>query len=293
MLYERGVKRMSSRSCQALVIAVALAVVGAEVAVAQKLPSDFVAAYGPALEAMRNAYSHGTVQGTLESEYPASGRSIDRRFTLRLAGATSRIDARVTAQVGMGAKVGGTDIFLAMPGASMQAFRGAGGEVANQPYVEDGYSVANASIKQLCDISFPYTMGGQGTILSMLQSGDVKIGSFKKGKRDGEPMIQIKYLQQVDPQGRRGPWNCTLLIAPLQGYALRSYTRTAGTGSQQVTHSGSLSYTLNVDNVPLLQQLERVEQRGPGGVVVERQDMSITTFDTEPPKSYLFSADGF
>ncbi len=262
-------------------------------AVAQKLPADFVAAYGPALEAMRNAYAQGTVRGTLQSEYPTTGRSIDRRFTLRLAGSTSRIDARVTAQKGMGATVGGTDIFLAMPGASMQAYRRNNGEVSNQPFDEDGYRQANSSIRELCPISFPYTMGTQGTILTMLQSGDVKIASFKRGKRDGEPMIQIKYTQQVDPDGRYGPWDGTLLISPAEGYALRSFTRTAGQGDRQVTYSGSLSYTLNVEGVPLLQQFERREQRGAGGVVVERQNMAISEFNTQPPRSYLFSADGF
>ncbi|MEX2114106.1 MAG: hypothetical protein WD845_13025 [Pirellulales bacterium] len=285
---------MRGQSIRRLVlVAVGVLVWSGNHALAQKMPAEFVAAYGPALEAMRMAYSQGTVQGTLQSEYPTKGRSIDRRFTLRLAGNTSRIDARVTAQKGMGATVGGTDIFLAMPGASMQAYRRDNGEVANQPFDEDGYSQANTSIKELCPISFPYTMGTQGTILTMLQSGDVRITSFKKGKRDGEPMIQIKYIQQVDPDGQYGPWNGTLLISPTEGYALRSFTRTAGEFDRQVTYSGSLSYTLNVDGVPLLQQFERSEQRGSGGVVVERQNMAISEFDTQPPRNYLFSADGF
>jgi hypothetical protein len=264
---------------------------GAPSAVAQKLPSEFVAAYGEALDAMQQVYSQGTIQGTLESAFPPSGRSINRRFTLRLMGQTSRLDASVVSQAGMNAKVGGTDILLAMPGASMQAYRNSNGEVANQPFAEDGYSVANAGIKGLCNISFPYTMGGQANILQMLHSGNVKIASFKKGKRDGEPMIQIKYSQLVDPEGRQGPWNCSLLLAPLQGYALRSYTRTAGTAGRQVTFSGSLSYTLTPNNVPLLQQLDRIERHG--STVVERQSISVSRFSLEPPDGYIFSADGF
>ncbi len=260
---------------------------------AQRLPADFAAAYGPALERMRRAYAEGTVRGTISMEYPTTGRSIDRRFTLRLANNTSRIDARVTAQNGMDVKVGGTDIYLAQPGASMQSYRDDNGEIANRPFLEDGYNQATTSIRELVPISFPYTMGTRGTILSMLQSGDVKITSFKKGTVDGERMVQIKYIQQVDPDGRHGPWNAELLIAPDEGYALRQFSRTAGRGDGQVTTSGSLSYSLNADNVPLLRQFEQTERRGAAGTVVEQRTFNISEFSTEPPKSYLFSADGF
>lgn len=272
-------------------IVVALAAISHADRARAQLPGDFVAEYGQALERMQNAYSSCSVRGTISTEYPPSGRSIARRFTLRMAGSQSRIDARVTAQNGMDVAVGGTDIFLAQPGASLQAYRNGSGEITNQPYIEDGYNQATTSIRDLMPLSFPYTMGGQRSILAQLQSGDVKITSFKRGTVNGERMIQIKYVQHVDPDGRQGPWNCKLLIAPHEGYALRQFSRTAGQGSGQVTTSGTLSYTLNADEVPLLQQFDRTERRG--GVEVERQTYSISKFDTERPKSYLFSADGF
>jgi hypothetical protein len=268
-------------------------VCGARDACAQRLPSDFVAAYGPALERMRSTYAEGTVRGTISMEYPTTGRSIDRRFTLRLAGNVSRIDSSVTAQHGMDVRVGGTDIFLAQPGASMQSYRNDSGEIANRPFVEDGYNQATSSIRDLMPIAFPYTMGGRGTILTMLQSGDVKITSFKRGSVDGERMIQIKYIQQVDPDGRRGPWNAELMIAPEEGYALRQFSRTAGRGEETVTTSGTLSYSLNADGVPLLRQFEQTEARGAAATIVEQRTFGISEFSTEPPKSYLFSADGF
>jgi len=274
-------------------VAVAIVAWGARDVRAQQLPSDFVSAYGRALERMRRAYAEGTVRGTISMVYPTTGRSIDRRFTLRLANNTSRIDSSVTAQHGMNVKVGGTDIFLAQPGASMQAYRDDSGQVANRPFIEDGYNQAVSTIRELVPISFPYTMGTRGTILSMLRSGAVKLTSFKRGSVDGERMIQIRYIQQIDPDGRRGPWNAELLIAPDEGYALRKFSRTAGRGDGQITTSGELSYSLNVDKVPLLRQFEQTEARGAAGTVAERRTFNITEFSTEPPSSNYFSADGF
>ncbi len=284
---------MRARGVGWMLVAVAVVACGAPDACAQRLPSDFVSAYGQALERMRSDYAEGTVRGTISMVYPTTGRSIDRRFTLRLANNTSRIDARVTAQHGMDVRVGGTDIFLAEPGASMQAYRDDSGQIANRPFIDDGYNQATSSIRELVPISFPYTMGTQGTILSMLQSGDTKLTSFKRGSVDGERMIQIKYIQQIDPDGRRGPWNAELLIAPEEGYALRKFSRTAGRGDGQITTSGTLSYSLTADKVPLLRQFEQTEARGRAGTVVERRTFNISEFSTEPPSSNLFSADGF
>jgi hypothetical protein len=265
-------------------------IAGADRACAQKLPADFVAAYQPAIEALRKVYSQGTIKGTLADEY-GDGRSISRRFTLWLAGRTSRIDAKVTGQKGMGTAVGGTDIYMAMPGASMLAYRNGKGELANRPMDEDGYRQAKNSIGELCPISFPYTMGTPGTILSMLQRSDVKITSFKRGKVDSQPMIKIEYEALVGPDGRQGPWTCSLRLSPNEGYALRQYTCTAGHGSQQVTLSGSLSYTMSVHDEPLLAELVRSEHRG--SQLVERHTISISEYKTQAPLNFQFSADAF
>ena len=180
-----------------------------------------------------------------------------------------------------------------MPGASMQSYRSSGGKIANRPMGEDAYGEASTTIRDMCPVTFPYTMGTQGTILDMLQSGGTKITSFKRGKLDGEPMIQINYEQQVDPDGNYGPWKCTLHIAPEEGYSLRTFSRTAGQGDRLVTVSGSLNYSLNSRSVPLLSSFERTQLRGGSGQVTERQSITISDFDTERPSPFIFSADGF
>lgn len=273
-----------------LLLAALTIVACADRASAQGLPADFVAAYQPAIEALGKIYSQGTLKGTLTDEY-GDGRSINRRFTLWLSGRTSRIDAKVTSQKGMGVAVNGTDIYMAMPGASMLAYRDGKGALANRPMDEDSYGQAKNSIGELCPISFPYTMGTQGTILTMLQRSDVRIKSFKRGKVDGQPMIKIDYEALLGPDGRQGPWTCSLRLSPNEGYALRQYTCTAGAGGQQITLSGSLSYTMSVHDEPLLAEMVRSERRG--GQLVERHTINISDFKTQAPSSWQFSADAF
>ncbi len=257
-------------------------------AVAQRLPGDFVTAYRAALETMKDAYSKGTIRGAVSQESPQAGKSIKRRFVLRVVGNWFRLDATTTAQKGMGAKVGRTSLFLATPQVSFQGMRLPDGLLPNNSQI-GGYSDIAATIHAICPLSFPYTMGTQGTILDMLQSGGVKITSFKTGTIDGERMIQIRYLQQVDSQGRYGPWDCTIFISPAEGYALHSYRWTTGQGDRQLTLSGSLSYRVTPNGIPFLESLERREERGDD--VIERQAMSVSDFDTTRPTNYYFTAD--
>lgn len=275
-----------------MVIHCAWAASAASHAVAQqRLPGDFVAAYRSALLTMQDAYSNGTIQGTARLEFPLAGKSIDQRFIVRIAdNSWFRIDATPTAQKGMGVAVGRTRFILATPQVSLEGTRNKNGLLPNDSTIPS-YTDADRSIRAMCPYTFPYTMGArQGTILNMLQSGGTTITSFKTGTLDGQRMVRIKYKQQVDPQGRRGPWTCTAYISPEEGYALRRFSRSTGQGSRQLTLSGSLSYTINPDGIPLLERLERSEKQGDN--VVERQTMSVSKFDTTRPTDYWFTADG-
>ena len=272
-------------------VVVGLWAVGAsECGAVERLPGDFTSAYRSALQTMKEAYSKGTIRGTARLAFPSDDRSIDQRFTLRVAGDWLRIDATVTAQKGMGAQVGKTRLILATPEVSLQGVRGAGGLLPNSSQI-DSYAELDRSIHEIVPLSYPYTMGAkQGTILDMLQTGGTTIKSFKTGTLDGDRVIQIKYKQQVDPEGRQGPWECMLYVAPEEGYSLRSFSRTAGKGTRQLTVSGSLSYTINPDGIPLLERLERREERG--GSIVQKQAVSVSEFDTNRPTNYWFTADG-
>ena len=95
----------------------------------------------------------------------------------------------------------------------------------------------------------------------------------------------------VSPDGRQGPWTCSLRLSPNEGFALRQFTCTSGHGGQAVTLSGSLTYTMSIHDEPLLAELVRSERRG--GQLVERHTMSISEYKTQAPQSFQFSADAF
>ena len=260
--------------------------------IAQGLPADFVSAYGAALEVLQRTYTGATIEGTTSQTSPGKKQSIQRKFTLKINGNQSRIDSTVTAQQGTDSTVGTTDIVLATPDASLSGTHGPKARISNNMQ-EDSYSTARAMVRDLCPFYLAYSFDNQNTILSMLQSSNVKITSFKRGQRDGEPMIQIKYDQQTGPDGRFGPWSCTLLISPAEGYALRVFERTKGTGASTITVSGSLSYSLDPHGVPLVDKIERREEQGPARTLVDRSVLNVSKFNTTPPRDFRFTADAF
>jgi hypothetical protein len=188
--------------------------------------------------------------------------------------------------------VGTTDIVLATPDASLSGTHSPRQRISNNMQ-EDTYSAAQTMVRDLCPIHLAYSLDNQTTILQMLQSGGVKITSFKRGKRDGEPMVQIKFDAQNGPNGRYGPWKGTLLISPAEGYALRHYEYTTGSGSHAITVSGALTYGLNNKGIPLVQKIDRRQEQGTAHALVERSVLDVSSFDTDPPRDFRFRADAF
>jgi hypothetical protein len=261
--------------------------------VAQGLPQDFVSAYRPALEAIKNTYTNATVEGTLKQDFPQAGKTVQQRFVLRAKGSWFRLDATKINPKGSREGAGGTQVFLATPDASLQTFQSPGSPMFDFNSIkEDGYGEAKTRIRDLCPLNYAYSFDNQTTILDMLQSGNVRITSFKTGKRNGERMIQIQYQQQVDPDGRQGPWTCCLLISPDEGYALRDYSRTTGHGDETVTIRGSLNYGVDHHGIPLVERMEGRREQGRRGTLIERDSISISRFDTATPDMIYFGADG-
>jgi hypothetical protein len=117
----------------------------------------------------------------------------------------------------------------------------------------------------------------------------VRITRFQRVKDKGERLYRIEYEQSLDPEGRQGPWKCLLLISPDEGYALREYSRSTGSGGQQVTYSGSLKYSPDIDGVPLIDSIDLRQHHG--STLVDRTVISISKFDTAAPKKGYFRAD--
>ena len=254
------------------------------------LPRDFVNAYRPALEIIRKNYTNATVEGTRDRFFAQTNKSFSQRFVLRVSGTWIRIDATTTAQKGLGAEIGGTRVYLATPDASLQTFQHPGSEMFDT-IKQDDYSEARSRIGDVCPINYAFAFNNRESILEMLLSSNVKVTSFKKGKKSGETMFQIKYEQQTDPNGRQGPWKCELLISPDEGYALREYSRTTGQGNDQSTFRGKLTYGLDHNGLPLMQSIQCRQEQGPGAKLVERDEINISWFNTETPPDKFFQAD--
>jgi hypothetical protein len=256
---------------------------------ADGLPNGFVSAYRSALEAMQRTYAQATVEGTIKQESPVTGKTLNQRFTLRVTGSWTRLDSTIVNPPGARTPEGKTRVVLATPEASLQTKQSPGNEMFDFDSIkEDGYGEARMQIGGLVPLYLAYSFDNQGTILDSLARG-ATITLFKTTHKGGERLVNIHYEQPVDPQGRQGPWKCTLLIAPDEGFALREYSRTTGSGARQVTFRGRLKYSLSRGGVPLVESIDRRQWQG--GALVERTLINVSQFDTEPPRKGYFRAD--
>jgi hypothetical protein len=260
---------------------------------AQGLPQEFTSAYRPALEIIKQTYTNATIEGTLKQDFPQAGRSVQQQFVLRSKGPWFRLDATAIPPKSSRAKTGGTQVFLATPDASLQTYQTPGNQMFDFSSIkEDSYGEAKTRIRDLCPINYAYSFDNQTSILDMLQSGNVRITSFKTGKLNDQRMFQINYLQEVDPDGQQGPWTCSILISPEEGYAMRQYSRTTGRGDAAVTIRGSLSYGLDHNGIPLVERIERRREQGARAALIQRDNLNITSFNTQTPDMIYFGADG-
>ncbi len=261
-------------------------------AAAQQLPQQFVAAYRPAAAAMKKAYAQGTVEGAVRRTNSLDGLTVNQRFLIRFVGKWFRCDETTSTQQGIISRTSPTNIILATPSVSLRCIQS--NQLAD---VTNGsqwipYNEAKAAIEVICPLSFPYSMGTEGTIVDMLRAGGTQLTAFKTGTQDGMPMIKIEYTQQVAPDGQYGPWDCSLLISPDEGYALREYTRTRTQGGSRLTIQGRLRYSVNLDGIPLLEHYTRKDVQGGRNSVTQQQTISISKFETTTPNKYFFRADG-
>jgi hypothetical protein len=259
-------------------------------ACAAGLPAGFVNAYRSALQKIERAYDEVTVEGTVKQESASTGKTLDQRFTLRVTGTWVRLDSTIVNPPGARNRDGKTLVVLATPDASLHTYQTPGDPMFDFDSIkEDQYGPAKTRIGHLVPLHLAYSFNNQGTILDALSRSDVKITGFKTTHKDGQRLVTINYEQQVDPEGRQGPWKCSLVIAPDEGFSLRAYSRTTGTGSRQITFRGSLKYSVDRNGIPLVESIDRRQFQG--ATQVERNVVSISKFDTEPPRKSYFRAD--
>src|SRR5262245_37802985 len=137
------------------------------------LPREFAQQYGPAAEQLRQFYTHATIAGALRRELPETGKLLEQRFVYRSAGAQVRLDVTTTASKGMGAKIGGSDMYMATGIGSLTTIRRPGSEVFDDAR-QLSYDDSKSRIENTCLLNYPYTFDSHQTIYDFLTQPNVK-----------------------------------------------------------------------------------------------------------------------
>ncbi len=260
-------------SCHCLMIVAAVASMCLEQwAVAGQLPPTFVSVYRPAVERLRAAYTRVSVKGTLNVEIPAESKSSEQSFVFRAGGNQRRLDLTTTAQQGMGLEVGASEMSMATPIGSLNTYTRAGSQVFSDAQQRKYGSVVE-SIDRRALLNLPYSFDSSGTILDMLLRSNVKVLGVRWIRQQGEPLVEVSYQENARHAEQTGVWNSTLMLAPQDGWALRSFNRTLTANARPVTMRGELQYVSGPEELPSIQAI-RIETTE-GSRVMRRELISI------------------
>lgn len=268
-------------------LSVGLTVAGVRLARAGQLPQEFVNVYRPALERLRQAYGKVSVEGTLRLALPQEDKSSEQGFIFRADGKKRRLDVRTLAQQGMGLKVGASVMTMATPYGSLNTEMGPSSKFFDNAQ-QRKYAGVVAEIDQQCLLTYPYALDAPSTILDMLQSSAVKVARVKWIRSQGQAMVQVDYQETGRHAGHSGSWSSTLVLAPSDGWALRSFSRTLSGGSDRVSQRGELQYTSGDGGFPLVQSISVETSRN--NRVVRRESVSVTNVDFASPDPTYFDS---
>jgi len=271
-------------------LSVGLAMAGGRFAGAGQLPPELVNVYRPALERLRQAYGKVSVEGILRVALPQEDRSSEQAFVFRADGKKRRLDVRTIAQQGMGLKVGASVMTMATPYGSLNTEMGPNSKFFDNAQ-QRKYGNVIAEIDQQCLLAYPYALDSPSTILDMLQSSAVKVMSVKWIRSQGQAMVQVDYHETGRHFGQSGTWNSTLVLAPNDGWALRSFKRELSGGSDRVSQRGELQYASGESGIPLVESISVETSRN--NRIVRRESVSVTKVDFGPPDPYYFDSFSF
>jgi hypothetical protein len=255
-----------------------------------QLPQELVSRYRPAVEKLRQAYTHATIEGTSILTYPGQDKSREQRFVMRAGGELRRLDVTTLRQQGMGLKVGGAEMRMATPWGSLSTYTAPGStffdDAKQIPYGDTVAQIDNASL-----LNYPYSLDSTGTILEMLLKPGVKVTSAKVFPSEGQQLVRINYQETASHSGRTGLWNASLVLSPDEGWALRGFTRTLGQGSGATTQRAKLTYSGSTDGIPNVQSIESetVVDRTP----TQREAIQVSKIKFGDPDSYYFDSFAF
>jgi hypothetical protein len=264
-----------------------IASLGAAAVDAGELPAAFTGQYRPAIEKLREAYANLTADGLVTVDYPRDSKSSDQQFDMRVGGESRRLDLKVIAQQNMGLKVGSNVMRMATPDGSMNAETQPGHKFFDDAQ-QTGYDQTVAAIDRGCLLNYPYALDAQTTVLDMLRSSAVKVNGVKWVRAEGEPLVQVSYVQQGTHAGKTGRWNSKVLLWPANGWAVHSFSRALGQGHSAITQNGHLEYTTSPTGIPQVRAI-RVETTE-GNQLIRRQMVQVNSIKFGPPEPYSFTA---
>jgi hypothetical protein len=253
------------------IAAAALSTCLAQLAAAGQLPQKFVSVYRPAVERLKTAYTDASIKGILNVELPREGKSSQQSFILRANGERRRLDLTTLAQQGMDLEVGATEMSMATPIGSLNTYTR-----PDSQFFENAQQRKYAGVVEHIDrrslMNLPYALDSSGTVLDMLLRANVKVGSVKWIRSQGEPLVEVTYQEDARHTGQSGLWNSTLVLSPQDGWALRSFTRTLA-GSRPFTQRGQLEYASGPDGLPLVQSI--IVETAEGTRILRREAVSV------------------
>jgi hypothetical protein len=255
-----------------------------------QLPQEIVSRYRPAVEKLRQAYTHASIEGSSTLAYPGQDKSREQRIVMRAAGEKRRLDVTTLKQRGMGLEVGAKEMRMATPYGSLSSYT-----APNSQYFDNAQQTSYAETVAQIDngslLNYPYSLSSSGTILDMLLKPGVKVTSAKSFKSEGQELVQIDYQETASHAGRTGLWKSSVVLSPSEGWALRGFTRTLGQGTSAVTQRAKLSYSGAADGIPLVQTIEAETLSGKSSV--QREAIAVSKIKFGDPDDYFFDSFSF
>jgi len=259
---------------------------------AGELPPELVSQYAPAVERLRQFYTHTTIQGQLNREFPVTGKSIEQSFVYRAAGVQLRMDLTTVGGKGGPDRPGSSELYMATRDGSLVTTRRPGDQAFDDAR-ELKYGDTKLRIRDTCQLESPYTFGDHTTLLAFLQQSSVTAIKVTRVKRNGEVLYRIRYTEVAGREDRPETWQSWFLLAPAQGWAIREYSRSTGQGVAQVIFRGLLEYDLQADGMPLVTRIESSKDSGAPAVCQERAHVVVTKITSGDPSIQYFTAFDF
>lgn len=264
----------------------------AGLAAAADLPRELTSQLAPALERTREVYTRVSVFGSLRREMPLAHQSVEQDFALRVSGVRIRLDLTTVANNGTSARVGATDLYMATSIGSLVTMR-APGETVFHDARELKYGETKDKIQNTCHINDVYSFGGKPTVLDFLKQPSVSAVKMTSSQKNGQPLLKIAFREITGREDASTTWQSYVVLSPTEGWAIREYQRTSGSGDHEVTYRARLTYGGVRERVPIVDQIEYVEQRGKQKQVVLRESIRISQFLPGEPPEELWTAFDF